>query len=1693
MPSPILISVPDYIGTPNPYIVEQKEDFGIKQFSSPRLLNYVEPYTFNGYEKTAFFTEVNTNFSVGDRVWILNSYYDSDNLLRSNKYANGSDGYRVLFIDKCKIVLDIDYVGIKPGGDDYEEFVNVYKITTRDEFISANRHMTTYGGQVDYKFNGGKNNIVFIDPVDTKELIKPIYSYKNGATDKEDIYGWGVTLGIKSTDTLPGFYIKNNYDYWTDLTFNFKNYGTFSVALKPGSTASKIKIIGDDFTFNGVEFKQGRVYQWYTGPTNSYWKMDKIKTGAVITKSNFRGGRFLGDFNCGVYGNEETKINWEDTGNFKGGTLYNMIWKKGTINSKIDISESYKATLKADGVLQKANSLDNGGWGWNYILDSYLEDANIENGTIINSTVVQNSIGNTSLSSKVYNVVENHIKNPSNTLTYNINKAYFKRSSFSNYVINNAVLTETKLNDCKVVNSRIVNSQIINSVVKDSTYISEDTIKILAIDEWFISDFKKNKIGSNLLNNNPGTYSVDSNSVNINSNSSTHKIIKFYIYDSDYEKLKGGDFFYIKGIKFKEGNKTLLNFFDKRFKVGNWFDFIDDFNDSSIDITSTLNPDYPKHESNNFYKRGCEYSVMLSTPDENSWKLDFNTDTNGSFTKIGDPNSYSDYYSVDLVISLRDMYGLTYSTDFDINNLDLQDAYIINSHFESGIFETSDWNSGYHINYNNDVNISSLTGSGIYSIFLNNNKKLEVALKNRYINNLSSYNHSEVDFKTNEIIFLNNLEYISNTGTITKLPDTYKVVEVLDNLKIIKLEEVNTNILNNLINGTFSSFSLDNRWSYISKTKFIKSKIKSGLFKRNYFQNSLIRNENYNSSDKDFENELNIKSLLISDVIFNNNSNILSSATYMNSFLIGGSDRWHDGIIYNSYLDSFTFSSGIIKESYWKSGNFLNGLFYNSRSFDSISTDKFKYLDTNRIYSHFRRGVKDLENNRWSWVNGNFYGGEFYKSDWEDGQFYGGKFNYSKFYSGTFSDGIIGDVKNSYEDTFIFNANIDYVTVENATLFAINPSTWSTVDYKINWKNGQFNAGLFGSDSFGKAIWENGIFNAGQFRSWAKWKGGVFNGGQFTSGLGWTQSGLRFGNSTKKDDYTWEGGQFNGGEFGNANWLGTNSTWYDGQFNGGEFKGRLWNNGVFTYGNFNGFMGLTAHGGFNYESYTYSYVSQFSNYFTQDFYGLWVDGVVTNKVDYQIDSKWNSTNFSNMLWLNGTFSSDIATMENSLFLDGSFSKGNFRNSSFNPFVNRVNNDINDIGNYSFSENVKWISGNLYNSDFYYSIWEDGNFSSGDTYGMWFQNGISYYMEAYNAIFGTTYSTPIWKDGVWHGSDFNYPGSITNNFIKKILDKTNFRNTLLIGTSSNHIWNIFDNGNDNVSNKILETGKDIYTRQLYYTPTFYDWTLTKSKSNISYPDTANIGTNVKTSYTTSAFNVNTNKSTHLYWEDDLIEGTTVYELTSTKQNLQSIQIKDKSKSEYWINFPTQDVWATPIGSNYTYKLELYKTEPNPSNGPIGLYYSTKQVVNTINNNWKFTFIKLYESGNPGKGTAPDTNYTGIPNVYVYEIGENINTSSVKWKYDPNGKIIDKSVSLNVTQGTSEDNYKGYYYDAFNQPINEINDNPLNIWISISNSQISFISIGTKNCVINKITSTDNKPIPTDYISKNSLWFPPFEFE
>jgi energy-converting hydrogenase Eha subunit B len=51
--------------------------------------------------------------------------------------------------------------------------------------------------------------------------------------------------------------------------------------------------------------------------------------------------------------------------------------------------------------------------------------------------------------------------------------------------------------------------------------------------------------------------------------------------------------------------------------------------------------------------------------------------------------------------------------------------------------------------------------------------------------------------------------------------------------------------------------------------------------------------------------------------------------------------------------------------------------------------------------------------------------------------------------------------------------------------------------------------------------------------------------------------------------FSWDNGTFNGGVFGNAT-IGENSTWKYGNFNGGRFQGRVWENGLFSAGEFIG-------------------------------------------------------------------------------------------------------------------------------------------------------------------------------------------------------------------------------------------------------------------------------------------------------------------------------------------------------------------------------------------------------------------------------------------------------------------------------------------------------------------------------------------
>ena len=129
---------------------------------SPRLINYVDPYIISGFTKTLFYTEVNSGLKVGDRVFIINGNYDSDLLIKEDKYKRGRDGYKVLYADRCQIVLDIDYTGELPWlEEDEDNFIKVHFIDSLDDFKYVETALTTRGGTFSRRFNFYQNNIVF--------------------------------------------------------------------------------------------------------------------------------------------------------------------------------------------------------------------------------------------------------------------------------------------------------------------------------------------------------------------------------------------------------------------------------------------------------------------------------------------------------------------------------------------------------------------------------------------------------------------------------------------------------------------------------------------------------------------------------------------------------------------------------------------------------------------------------------------------------------------------------------------------------------------------------------------------------------------------------------------------------------------------------------------------------------------------------------------------------------------------------------------------------------------------------------------------------------------------------------------------------------------------------------------------------------------------------------------------------------------------------------------------------------------------------------------------------------------------------------------------------------------------------------------------------------------------------------------
>jgi uncharacterized delta-60 repeat protein len=785
---------------------------------------------------------------------------------------------------------------------------------------------------------------------------------------------------------------------------------------------------------------------------------------------------------------------------------------------------------------------------------------------------------------------------------------------------------------------------------------------------------------------------------------------------------------------------------------------------------------------------------------------DFSLDSNVLYL-VGDFSLYGDE-SFNSIIALN----INRSTPRKIANIvDIQNSFISNSDFDSGIVENTDWISGNHINYGNDNLIVDelVEKGGTYSITIENNN---LFIKTRF--DSDKIEITDNCLKVGDVVFLNNVEYfLDENNAPILLGDSFKVVNSFSNStygKTIELMEIGSNTigdiigLGNSISGVFLTIDAENRYNYIHKTKITKSKINSGIFRRAYIEGSLLNNEDFDISDLNFSNIRNIRTFIVSDSIFKNSGNIFFKGLFMNSSFVSGNDSIKNGFLYQSILNGLTFSGGVFKKSSWLSGDFTGGIFYKNNSFDAAPTDDQKLIVDNRVKSYYRDGETGefIFNDRYSWVDGDFNGGDFVESDWEYGNFNDGDFYFSKFYDGIINGGIFGKKSYPSNNTIVYRGVVNFTRVDNANFIASNVELNGDEEYfEIVWNDGVFNDGVFASGNLGKSFWKNGKFNGGDFTSMAVWENGVFNGGRFLSTYSDTSE-----EASEMDGYSWQSGIFNGGIFGNGT-THENSKWFTGEFNGGKFIGKIWKNGVFTNGEFIGSGGTysargdVSNAGSNAAQFTEPFING-----DEEYYGLWIDGLVERAPDNFFDKKISmnierssipnkpapSVLMRDFLWMGGTFNHSSGKILNSVWLDGRFKRGTFESSSFNPFVKRNIGDAEK--SFNLEDSCIWENGNLINSDFYISKWETGVFDTGDSYGMIWLDGVCNYMNAFNIF----WEDGIWKNGNWYGSFINYNGQFNteddgdSEFSRQLLA----RGASWSGTQSMHIWNIFEGGSKN---------------------------------------------------------------------------------------------------------------------------------------------------------------------------------------------------------------------------------------------------------------------------------------------------------
>ena len=206
-------------------------------FSSP-LLNYTESVDINGVKKTKFFSEVNTNFNQGDKVFIVNGIYDNKKIIENYPYSKGADGWTVLEIDGNEIVLDIDYNGELPTRvAEMDNFVKVYGVTDLRQLEYQKAYSKVFSSYINQdpiqETNNVNLDVYYISDLSNPLPQEPINDLNN--------FKWFYN----------GNYLYHRAEYIDADTFNYRNlYETSTVVLNEFGFN-----INEEAEIKGIEIK----------------------------------------------------------------------------------------------------------------------------------------------------------------------------------------------------------------------------------------------------------------------------------------------------------------------------------------------------------------------------------------------------------------------------------------------------------------------------------------------------------------------------------------------------------------------------------------------------------------------------------------------------------------------------------------------------------------------------------------------------------------------------------------------------------------------------------------------------------------------------------------------------------------------------------------------------------------------------------------------------------------------------------------------------------------------------------------------------------------------------------------------------------------------------------------------------------------------------------------------------------------------------------------------------------------------------------------------------------------------------------------------------------------------------------------------------------------------------------------------